>query len=1271
MISILAATVLSACEPVPNSGPPVFDGGPPVECARAATGCLCEPGEGPVRCTPRSTGDGATCLVGDMYCRGGVWSACESLQPLDTSRRRSGGATAALVGQPSACDPCSPDCAEVVDAPNCTEITATNATGDTICAPGGGFTIPPGPVPAVVPSCTESMMGLPPGGSYADFCAADGSLILLAADASGNTDPSTEVCADQLAADTFTQALCSCKNIDSAYSLTTDAFNSLNGTSGANTAHVFTNEHWRPGGRAQIGGDVLAFGSGTHSPGGQNHIQGRATFNGPLSTIRAFNAGLATGDLFVNGNIAFGAAVSVGGRVHQPSGSTMTGGSGLTRVLEPVSVQAPCDCGAANVIDINGFVAAFRTANDNSVIGLGPNDWASGASGSLTLPCGRFYLSQVNTGASFTITATGRTALLIDGDLRTGAQLTIGLSGPAAEVDVFVAGTVDAGASVTLGDPSRPASVRLYVGGSQPIDFSGHGSFGGNFYAPNADVNFGGTIDVYGSLYVGKAIGTSNLRIHYDEGVLTPDCPPPATGTYTRVYDYSQYCGVDIESRPDWGDFTWDADVPEGSELYFEFRTAETAAGLATAQRVRLPVPPNTPVVNVGDMLIAAGLQNFLPFLSVTAHLSGNGTVAPVVRSFSTQFECGFGSSGVSDPGAFSCGGSPLTCNQVCGAEQCTGGTDDDCDGQVDCADSDCATDPACSHGEICGNFLDDDGDGLEDFWDTADCPCAAEACNDGLDNDADTLVDCADTAACANGASCNAWGSVCSGGACVCPGGATSETNCSDGFDNDCDGFADCGDGDCLTSPQCLCGNGAIDAVSGEQCDDGGVETATCDLDCTNAFCGDGQRNMTAGEACDTAGNSATCDANCTTAVCGDSYVNPAAGETCDSGVGETATCNADCTTASCGDGKLNRAAGEQCDQGAAMPTATCIACIIAGCGNGVTEPFLGETCDTSGESATCDGDCTQVVCGDGRVNAAAGEQCDTSGPTPGCSATCQVIALPTLVFEGVFDTTTGLLNGVAVAGWSAATHRLTWGGHVSVRAGMTLTVTGAYPLDVTAAGNISVVGTILARGGDGPTITVPLSLRALGGVAGPGGGDGGRGADEYFVSQSGSNATGATTGRGGGGGDQNNQAGSGGGGGGYSSAGTAGTAATGSSGGTAGASYSGFFGGAGGGGGGADVNGGGGVTDHAGGSGGGGGGAVRLTASGTLTVSGTIDVRGGNGGGAVSGGGGGGGGSGGAIALTGGTAPAVTGSLLVSGGNGGSPRGGAGAAGRITLAP
>ena len=73
------------------------------------------------------------------------------------------------------------------------------------------------------------------------------------------------------------------------------------------------------------------------------------------------------------------------------------------------------------------------------------------------------------------------------------------------------------------------------------------------------------------------------------------------------------------------------------------------------------------------------------------------------------------------------------TCGLDCasGVEVCSGGVDDDCDGAIDCADSDCSSAPECQSsctptagnekGPRCSNGLDDDCDGLIDGADP-DC---------------------------------------------------------------------------------------------------------------------------------------------------------------------------------------------------------------------------------------------------------------------------------------------------------------------------------------------------------------------------------------------------------------------------------------------------------------------------------------------------------------------------------------------------------------------
>jgi hypothetical protein len=78
----------------------------------------------------------------------------------------------------------------------------------------------------------------------------------------------------------------------------------------------------------------------------------------------------------------------------------------------------------------------------------------------------------------------------------------------------------------------------------------------------------------------------------------------------------------------------------------------------------------------------------------------------------------------------------------------CQDGVDNDCGGGIDCADADCTSDPACTTTPFCG---DGTCDSNEDQCSCAvDCgaPPASEAglCTDGVDNDCGGGIDCADS---------------------------------------------------------------------------------------------------------------------------------------------------------------------------------------------------------------------------------------------------------------------------------------------------------------------------------------------------------------------------------------------------------------------------------------------------------------------------------------------------------------------------------------------
>jgi hypothetical protein len=196
--------------------------------------------------------------------------------------------------------------------------------------------------------------------------------------------------------------------------------------------------------------------------------------------------------------------------------------------------------------------------------------------------------------------------------------------------------------------------------------------------------------------------------------------------------------------------------------------------------------------------------------------------------------------------------------------------------------------------------------------------------------------------------------------------------------------------------------------------------------------------------------------------------------------------------------------------------------------------------------------------------------------------------------------------------------------------------------PLTILASGNVTIAGTITLDG-------KPANATGGFGTGGTGGFDGGSGGYPFDVSLTG--ATGDGPGGGGGGtGSPTISSPGGGAGGSYASGGNNGGASTSLTPAAAGPRYGSaalvpLVGGSGGGGGGA-------TSARAGGGGGGGGGAILIASSGTISLTGTINARGGQGG---SGAGGGGGGSGGAIRLV---ANNITGagSLQAGGGLGGS---------------
>ncbi len=212
----------------------------------------------------------------------------------------------------------------------------------------------------------------------------------------------------------------------------------------------------------------------------------------------------------------------------------------------------------------------------------------------------------------------------------------------------------------------------------------------------------------------------------------------------------------------------------------------------------------------------------------------------------------------------------------------------------------------------------------------------------------------------------------------------------CDDGNNTPGDGC----DANCVVE---FCGDGITNDAPNEQCDDGNFTVGDgCDENCVTEFCGDGIINNAPNEACDD-GNVASgdgCDANCLVEFCGDGITNDDPNEECDDGNNlDNDGCDANCVTEFCGDGVVNNDPNEECDDGNFTVGDGCDEnCIAEICGNNVLQ--AGEQCDdgnnVSGDG--CDQNCDIEFCGDGFTNNAGNEGCDDGNAISGdgCSAVC-----------------------------------------------------------------------------------------------------------------------------------------------------------------------------------------------------------------------------------------------------------------------------------------
>lgn len=269
------------------------------------------------------------------------------------------------------------------------------------------------------------------------------------------------------------------------------------------------------------------------------------------------------------------------------------------------------------------------------------------------------------------------------------------------------------------------------------------------------------------------------------------------------------------------------------------------------------------------------------------------------------------------------------------GEESCSGGIDEDCDGDTDCADSDCARDQVCATtGSIFGcKWSDVDGDGTWDQNELTQLSGWRIVVSQGDGEIASTTTN--------NGEpyqGCFQFDGLQPGTYEVSEvwqeGWVQTYPNVNTNYKHSVVVTAgNVSNGKDFGNHQIICGDTIIAGT--EQCDDGNKVngdgcSATCTTESNDSFCGDGTVDEDEEELCDDGNksNNDSCLNSCLTPTCGDGYVRTEV-EGCDDGnTADGDGCSANCTIEEnsgsvCGNGSLET--GETCDDGNTADGDTC----------------------------------------------------------------------------------------------------------------------------------------------------------------------------------------------------------------------------------------------------------------------------------------------------------------------------------------------------------
>jgi len=116
-----------------------------------------------------------------------------------------------------------------------------------------------------------------------------------------------------------------------------------------------------------------------------------------------------------------------------------------------------------------------------------------------------------------TITISGDVVLYVDGDIHISGQAKIDIP-VGSSLTIYVSGTTHMAGQSIVNQNAKPENLIIYgTDNCSNVHFSGQTAFYGAIYAPEADFDFSGQADIFGSIICNTVDISGQGSIHYDE----------------------------------------------------------------------------------------------------------------------------------------------------------------------------------------------------------------------------------------------------------------------------------------------------------------------------------------------------------------------------------------------------------------------------------------------------------------------------------------------------------------------------------------------------------------------------------------------------------------------------------------------------------------------------------------------------------------------------------------------------------------------------------